>query len=251
MYVFRVMLKIHSFASVLVMKKQKNSMQIMYTLFAYIMLLIYLCFVQLNKVIMKARYIRVSSATQNTIRQTVNANKDEQVFIDVISGAVPFDERPQALELIKAIDNGSINYVSVEAIDRLGRTTFDIQSTIQYLNTKCVTLKVDNLGIESLVNNKVNPTFKLISDVLANVSEMERTNSKERQAQGIAIAVAQGKFKGRVKGSGASDSEVLDKYKVVVKTINNHSDLSLRKIASISNVSLATVQKVKRILDNQ
>jgi DNA invertase Pin-like site-specific DNA recombinase len=199
---------------------------------------------------MKARYIRVSSATQNTIRQTVNANKDEQVFIDVVSGVVPFNERNESSKLIQAIENGLVNYVSVEAIDRLGRNTYEIQSTIEYFNKMNVTLKVDNLGIESLVNNKVNPTFKLISDVLANVSEMERTNSKERQAQGIKIAVAQGKFKGRVKGSGASDSEVLEKYKLVVKTLNNHSDLSLRKIASISNVSLATVQKVKRILDN-
>lgn len=200
---------------------------------------------------MKARYIRVSSATQNTIRQTVNANKDEQVFIDIVSGVVPFNERNESSKLIQAIENGLVNYVSVEAIDRLGRNTYEIQSTIEYFNKMNVTLKVDNLGIESLVNNKVNPTFKLISDVLANVSEMERNNSKERQAQGIAIAVAQGKFKGRVKGSGASDSEVLEKYKVVVKTLNNHSDLSLRKVASISNVSLATVQKVKRILDNQ
>lgn len=200
---------------------------------------------------MKARYIRVSSATQNTIRQTVNANKDEQVFIDVVSGVVPFTERNESSKLIQAIKNGLVNYVSVEAIDRLGRNTYEIQSTIEYFNKMNVTLKVDNLGIESLVNNKVNPTFKLISDVLANVSEMERTNSKERQAQGIKIAVAQGKFKGRVKGSGANDSEVLEKYKLVVKILINHSDLSLRKIASISGVSLATVQKVKKILDKQ
>lgn len=200
---------------------------------------------------MKARYIRVSSATQNTIRQTVNAIKDEQVFIDVVSGVVPFNERNESSKLIQAIENGLVNYVSVEAIDRLGRNTYEIQSTIEYFNKMNVTLKVDNLGIESLVNNKVNPTFKLISDVLANVSEMERTNLKERQAQGIKIAVAQGKFKGRVKGSGASDSEVLEKYKLVVKTLNNYSDLLLRKIASISGVSLATVQKVKKILDKQ
>ncbi|HEY1192614.1 recombinase family protein [Flavobacterium sp.] len=197
---------------------------------------------------MKARYIRVSSASQNTIRQTTNANKDENVFIDVISGAIPFNERPLALELIKAIENGSVSYVSVEAIDRLGRNTFDIQSTIEYFNKMKVILKVDNLGIESLVNGKPNLTFKMISDVLANVSQMEREASKERQAQGIKIAVAQGKFKGRVKGSCASDDEVLSKYKNVVKTINLHPDLSYRKIASISGVSLATVQKVNRIL---
>lgn len=200
---------------------------------------------------MKARYIRVSSATQNTIRQTLNANKDEQVFIDVVSGAIPFNERSEASRLIQAIENGLISYVSCEAIDRLGRNTFDIQSTIEYFNKMKVTLKIDNLGVESLVNGKPSLTFKMISDVLANVSQMERENSKERQAQGIAIAVAQGKFKGRVKGSCASDGEVLERYKLVVKTINQHSDLSYRKIASISNVSLATVQKVKRILVKQ
>ncbi|AOW11404.1 recombinase family protein [Flavobacterium gilvum] len=194
---------------------------------------------------MKARYIRVSSSTQNTIRQTIKQHQDELVFIDVISGAIPFDNRPQAIELIKAIEAGTITYLSVEAIDRVGRNAFDIQSTINWLNSMDVTLKVDNLGIESFVDGKQNSIFKMITDVLANLSQMEREASKERQAQGIAIAVAQGKYKGRVKGSGASDDEVLTKYKGVVKAIRQHPDLSLRKIASIANVSLGTIQKVK------
>lgn len=197
---------------------------------------------------MKARYIRVSSSTQNTIRQTIKQHQDELVFIDVISGAIPFDNRPQAIELIKAIEGGTITYLSVEAIDRIGRNAFDIQSTINWLNSMEVTLKVDNLGIESFIDGKQNSIFKMITDVLANLSQMEREASKERQAQGIAIAVAQGKYKGRIKGSGASDDEVLTKYKGVVKAIRQHPELSLRKIASIANVSLGTVQKIKGIL---
>ncbi|MFT5254517.1 MAG: hypothetical protein ACI87N_003590 [Flavobacteriales bacterium] len=51
-----------------------------------------------------------------------------------------------------------------------------------------------------------------------------------------------------MKGSSASDDEVLTKYKGVVKAIKQHPDLSLRKIASIADVSLGTVQKVKGIL---
>ncbi|AOW09912.1 recombinase family protein [Flavobacterium gilvum] len=199
----------------------------------------------------KARYIRVSTSTQNTIRQTIKQHSDEIVFIDVISGAIPFKQRPEASKLTQAIEAGTINYITVEAIDRLGRNTFDIQSTIEYLNTKNVVLKVDNLGIESLVNGKPNLTFKMITDVLANVAMMEREASKERQKQGIAIAVAQGKYKGRVKGSSASDDEVLNKYKQTVKAINQHPDLSYRKIASISSVSLATVQKVIKILNKE
>lgn len=37
----------------------------------------------------------------------------------------------------------------------------------------------------------------LVLQVLSFVAEQERTNIKERQAQGIAIAKAQGKYKGR------------------------------------------------------
>ncbi len=41
----------------------------------------------------------------------------------------------------------------------------------------------------------------MIVSVLANVTEIERTNLLERQKQGIAIAKANGKYKGRIKGT--------------------------------------------------
>ncbi len=196
----------------------------------------------------KARYIRISSSSQNTIRQYRNQHPDEAIYVDVISGAVPFNERPEAAKLIAAIEAGTINYVSTEAIDRVGRNAFNIQSTINYFNTKGVTLKVENLGIESIIDGKPNGMFKMISDVLANVSELERTNSKERQAQGIKIAVANGLFKGRVKGTTTPDADVLAKYKPVVKELNLGVN-SLRKIATLTGTSLSTVQRVKAILD--
>ena len=172
------------------------------------------------------------------------------VYVDVISGAIPFNERPAAQELIKAIEDGIIDYLSCEAVDRLGRSAYDIQSTINYLNDKSVNLKIENLGVESFVKGKINSIFKMITDVLANVAQMEREASKERQAQGIAIAVAQGKFKGRLKGSSIPESVVLGTYKNVVKELKLGGN-SLRKVAAICGVSLATVQKVKRILDGQ
>lgn len=199
---------------------------------------------------MKARYIRISSSTQNTIRQYQKQTPDEMVYVDVISGAIPFNERPAAQELIKAIEDGIIDYLSCEAVDRLGRSAYDIQSTINYLNEKGVNLKIENLGVESFVKGKINSIFKMITDVLANVAQMEREASKERQAQGIAIAVAQGKFKGRVKGSSIPESVVLGTYKNVVKELKLGGN-SLRKVAAICGVSLATVQKVKRILEGQ
>lgn len=196
----------------------------------------------------KARYVRVSSGSQNTIRQTIKQHPDEQVFIDVISGAVAFNERPSAQLLIQAIEAGTVDYVTCESIDRIGRDAFNIQSTIQYFNSKGVNLKVENLGAESMVNGKVSMTFKMISDILANVAELTRNNIREAQAQGIKIAVAQGKFKGRVKGTTTSDKDFLKKYENVIKELKTGAN-SMRKIAKLCDTSLSTVTRVKSILD--
>ena len=198
---------------------------------------------------MKARYIRVSTGNQNTERQLEKNHPNEKLYIDIVSGAVPFKEREQGNRLIQDIEADSIKYISVHSIDRLGRNLFDILATLELLNEKKVTLKVDNLGIESLVNNKPNSAFKLIISVMANIAEMERETMLERQKEGIKIAIAKGVYKGRVKGSKESDKQVLSKYKEVVRYLKRGQ--SLRDIAKLCNVSLGTVQKVKKILEKQ
>lgn len=193
---------------------------------------------------MKARYIRVSSQTQSNARQLAKAHPDEKIYVDICSGAIAFNKRPAAQELIEAINLGEIDYISCESIDRIGRDAFNIQETIQFFNSKNVVLKVDNLGIESFAKGKPNPIFKMISDVLANVSELTRNNIKEAQAQGIAIAKALGKFSGKRNKPSASDEEILLKYKSVLKELKQGKN-SLRKIAVLCDVSLGTVQKVQ------
>jgi DNA invertase Pin-like site-specific DNA recombinase len=198
---------------------------------------------------MKARYNRISTANQNLERQLAKQNPDEVLFNDVVSGSVAFAERLIGKELISDIEAGKINYVVVSSIDRLGRNLFDIVNTLEYFNQNGVTLRVDNLGLESMVLGKVNPTFNLIISVMANVAQMERETLLERQREGIAIAKAKGVYNGRVKGSTESDAEVLTKYKEVVKFLKMGK--SLRDVKSRCAVSLGTVQKVKGILENK
>jgi DNA invertase Pin-like site-specific DNA recombinase len=195
---------------------------------------------------MKARYIRTSTLHQNEARQIAKQHPDEKIFIDKISGAIPFSDRPQAKQLMTEINTGAVTYLSVSSIDRLGRSTIDVLQTIEVLTKAGVTLKVDNLGLESLVNGKENPTFKLIVSVLANISEMERSTLRERQLEGIAEAKKRNAYNGRVKGTTESKEVVLDKYKEVVRFLRLKK--SLRDTASRCDVSLGTVQKVKRIL---
>lgn len=196
---------------------------------------------------MKARYARISSQNQKLDRQTIKKNTDEVLFNDVVSGSISFAERTKGKELIAEIEAGNINYVVVSSIDRLGRNLFDIVGTLDYFNSKNVILRVDNLGLESMVLGKINPTFNLIISVMANVAQMERETLLERQKEGIAIAKANGVYNGRLKGTTETDAEVLAKYKDVVKFLKMGK--SLRDVKSRCNVSLGTVQKVKQILN--
>lgn len=195
---------------------------------------------------MNARYIRVSTGNQKTARQEAKAVKAEKLFIDIVSGSIPFSERDEGKKLLQEIEDGNINYVSVSSIDRLGRNLYDILTTLETLKEKKVILKVDNLGIESLVNGKENQAFKLIISVMANIAEMERETILERQREGIALAKAKGLYKGREKGSVESDKDFLAKYKEVIKSLKKGN--SLRDTAKICNVSLGTVQKVKKVI---
>lgn len=196
---------------------------------------------------MKARYNRISTANQNLERQLAKQNSDEILFNDVVSGSVAFAERKSAKDLIAQIENGAITFVVVSSVDRLGRNLHDIINTLEYFNNKGVTLRVDNLGLESMTLGKVNPTFNLIISVMANVAQMERETLLERQREGIAVAKANGVYNGRVKGSVETDAEILAKYKEVVKFLKMGK--SLRDVKSRCNVSLGTVQKVKQIIN--
>jgi DNA invertase Pin-like site-specific DNA recombinase len=198
---------------------------------------------------MKARYNRISSQNQKLDRQIAKQNPDEVLYNDVVSGSVAFAERMKGKELISQIESGIIDFVVVSSIDRLGRGLHDIINTLEYFNAKGVILRVDNLGIESMVMGKVNPTFNLIISVMANVAQMERETLLERQREGIAIAKAKGVYNGRVKGSVESDEEVLGKYKEVVKFLKMGK--SLRDIVGRCGVSLGTVQKVKLVMNKK
>ena len=195
---------------------------------------------------MKARYNRISTANQKLERQLAKQHPDEKLYSDVVSGSVSFSERERGSELVMDIEGGKIQYVAVASIDRLGRNLHDIINTLEFFKQYDVVLRVDNLGLESMVNGKKNPTFDLIISVMANVAVMERETLLERQREGIAIAKAKGIYKGRVRGSSESPEQFMSKYKGVVRLLNEN--ISLRKTAKLADVSLGTVQKVKKLI---
>jgi DNA invertase Pin-like site-specific DNA recombinase len=194
----------------------------------------------------KVKYIRVSTEEQNTARQEVNANQFSKIYIDKTSGSIQFTERKEAKKLLADIETGVVAEVHISSIDRLGRNIIDILTMVEYFNQKQIKLFVENIGMFSLIDNKPNPSFKMIVSVLGNVAEMERSNMLERQRQGIELAKAKGTYKGRLYGSNMSNDEVLNKYKSVVRELKNGQ--SLRRAAKLGGCSLGTAQKIQRLI---
>ena len=194
----------------------------------------------------KIKYIRVSTEEQNTGRQEVNAREFSKIYIDKTSGSIQFTERKEAKKLLADIETGEVTEIHIASICRLGRSIIDILTMVEFFNQKSIKLFVENIGMFSLIDNKPNPSFKMIVSVLGNVAEMERSNMLERQRQGIELAKAKGTYTGRLYGSKMSDAEVLIKYKSVVKELKNGE--SLRRASKIGGCSLGTAQKIQKII---
>lgn len=192
-----------------------------------------------------AKYIRVSTTEQNIDRQLTANHKQ---YIDKCSGSIPFNERPNAIKLLNDITSKKIDTLIVHSIDRLGRNAFDIQTTLNTLSNLSINVYVENIGLYSMIDNKPNSIFKMITDVLSNVAEMERTSLLERQKEGILIAKAKGAYKGRQLNTIETPQQFLSKYNQSHLELIKDKNYSIRKLASITNLSNNTIVKIRKMV---
>ena len=141
---------------------------------------------------MKIGYIRVSTTEQNTARQEVlmqELNVDE-IYVDRISGKNT--DRPELKKMMGYVRKGDT--VIVESISRFARNTKDLLELIEQLKNKEVEFISKKENIDTTT-----PTGKFMLIVFGAVAELEREHILQRQAEGIAIAKEQGRYKGRKK----------------------------------------------------
>lgn len=137
-------------------------------------------------------YVRVSAADQNEARQVQAVGEVDRMFSEKISGK-NVDDREQLKEMIKYVREGDV--VRVKSPDRLSRSTTDLLSLIKHPQEKGVAVEfVDNPAL-----NTNTPQGEFMLTILAAVAQLERATSKERQAEGIAIAKSKGVYKRRPK----------------------------------------------------
>lgn len=141
---------------------------------------------------MKYAYIRVSTVEQNEARQLEAMKKydipEENYYIEKVSGKDT--NRPKLQELLATVQEGDV--IHIHDFSRLSRSVADLLKLVEMLQAKGV----------HLISNKENldtatPTGKLMLTMIGAINEFERANLLERQKEGIAIAVKNGRFRKR------------------------------------------------------
>lgn len=139
---------------------------------------------------MKVGYIRVSTEEQNEARQEVIMDQlgVERVFIDKISGKNT--NRPELQEMLGFLRKDDI--LVVESYSRLARSTVDLLKIVDELGEKGIGFISHKENIDTTT-----PQGRLMLTIFAGIYEFERECMLQRQREGIAIAKADGKYKGR------------------------------------------------------
>ena len=152
----------------------------------------------------KFGYARVSTQEQNTGRQVEQLRgegiEERYIYIEKRSGK-DFN-REEYQKMLGNIREGDT--IIITSIDRLGRNYNDILEQWRHI-TQTLKANIKVLDMELLDTSK-NPESldkKFIADlvlqILSYVAEKERRHIKQRQAEGIALAKAEGRMQGRPK----------------------------------------------------
>ena len=141
-------------------------------------------------------YVRVSTKEQNEDRQLIALHDvgvmQKNIYMDKQSGK-DFN-RPQYKKLLKKIKPGDLLYI--KSIDRLGRNYEEIQNQWRIITKEknADIYVIDMPLLDTRRGKDLLGTFisDLVLQLLSFVAENERTNIKQRQAEGIAAAKAKG-----------------------------------------------------------
>src|SRR5699024_11865727 len=118
-------------------------------------------------------------------------------FEEKQSGAIR--DRPVLTELIRYAREG--DKVVVASMDRLARSVLDLNTIVQELTVKGVTVTFVKERLSfTRGNSDAFAEFQL--NVMAAFAQLERAITKERQAEGIAAAKRRGVYRGRANGCG-------------------------------------------------
>lgn len=135
-------------------------------------------------------YQRVSTVDQNTDRQLEGVKLDK-TFTDHASGKST--DRPELARALEYVRDGDT--LVVHSMDRLARNLEDLRRVVRELTAEGVA--VEFVTERLTFTGDDSPMNTLLLSMLGAVAEFERSQIRERQLEGIAIAKTKGVYKGR------------------------------------------------------
>ena len=201
---------------------------------------------------MKVKYNRTSTIQQEGKRFDLDKNEyDLTLFDKGVSGKIPFSERTEGNKLTQLVNEGKVSEVVVEELSRLGRNTIDTLTTLKFFEDNGVNVIVKSMGnLQSMVNEKKNPIWNLITSVMSSLYELERENILERTEMGRKMYVMNGGKLGRKVGTTENRSDFLKKEKTQKIVSLLEKGKSVRDISGRLGVSTKTVVKVRKYVDS-
>lgn len=204
-------------------------------------------------------YARVSSVSdrQDTSRQIEDLRKyanlrDIEVvatFEEHISGAKKNEERQVLTDCLEYCTTNSVHYLLLSELSRLGRSTLQVLRSLEVLHEAKVSVYIQNLGLYILQpDGKVNPIVSILITILAEMSNIERSNIVYRLNSGRSNYIAKGGKLGRKTGSIKTEEKKREEYKEVIQLLKK--GYSVRNVAKLQGIGISTVQRVKNIFVN-
>lgn len=138
----------------------------------------------------KIGYVRVSTEEQNEGRQLEALNRIgvDEIFTEKVSGKSA--DRAELKKMLAFVRRGDA--VIVESISRIARNTKDLLDIVSTLQKK----GVDFVSMKESIDTTT-PQGQFMLTVFGAMAQLEREQILQRQREGIAIAKAEGKYKGR------------------------------------------------------
>lgn len=197
-------------------------------------------------------YIRVSSVDQNEARQIANMKKlgveSENMYIDKFSGKNT--ERPQYQALKALVVEGDT--IIFDSITRLSRNYYDVKDEYEYFIKNGIFLEFIKEPMLNTPKQKVDDIVQValadaILSLLAAFAQKEREDIRLRQAEGIAIAKANGKYKGKqTKLTKGGEEEV--RMKAIIEAYKNGVSISdIRKTYKVGTGTIYRLLKREEI----
>ena len=189
-------------------------------------------------------YARVSSNSQNLSRQLEAFRKDGADEHDIImekKSGKDFD-RPEYNVLKNHILRDGDTLV-IMSLDRLGRNKQAIKDELEYFKSHNIRVRILDLPTTNFIPTEgqewiLDMVNNILVEVLASQAEQERITIRKRQAEGIALAKAAGKYK------GSKPKEIdSDKLMILYKDYMSHK-ISKTKMAQELGVSRPTLYKI-------